>query len=130
VFDVFVEHFFVILFAPLLATFHVAPLCHCVKTPQIAKQTHVKNRNILSTNEKFKNRLASFSKTNPFTINITRSIANHLPNRSPSPGGEGGGEGELNCRSGREPALTVILAPKFWILVSVGPSSQIKVNQA
>ena len=32
----------------------------------------------------------------------------------PSPGGEGQGEGEPRCSSGREPALTVILAPEFW----------------
>src|SRR5580692_10996380 len=31
--------------------------------------------------------------------------ANHLAHRSPSPGGEGRGEGELNCSSGRKPAL-------------------------
>jgi hypothetical protein len=31
--------------------------------------------------------------------------ANHLAHRSPSPGGEETGEGELNCRSGRQPAL-------------------------
>ena len=36
----------------------------------------------------------------------------------PSPGGEGQGEGGLTCSSGREPALTVILASDFWILNS------------
>ena len=32
-----------------------------------------------------------------------------------SPAGEDTGEGELSCSSGREPALTVILAPDFWM---------------
>jgi len=96
------------------------------KSAKIAKRTQIKNRNTLSTNNKRKNPLASFSKTNPFTINITRSIANHRPGHSPSPWGEGRGEGELIFGSGRKPALTIILAPEFRTRISFGPLRQIK----
>ena len=51
------------------------------------------------------------------------SIANHLSCYSPSLGGEGRDEGELNPR-GSKSALTFILAPDFWILNSAPfPSS-------
>jgi hypothetical protein len=45
------------------------------------------------------------------------SITNHRPCHSPSPGGEGRGEGELNLRGPRA-ALIFILTPDFWILNS------------
>jgi hypothetical protein len=54
------------------------------------------------------------------------SIANHPAHHSPSLGGEGRGEGELNCSSGRKPALILILSPDFWLLAFQG---QLKLSQ-
>jgi hypothetical protein len=55
-----------------------------------------------------------------------RPIGNHKPViSSPSPGGEGWGEGELN-HCGRMSALTGIPAPDYWILNS-SVSSLLKV---
>jgi hypothetical protein len=65
-------------------------------------------------------------------VEATSKIASQRPCHSPSPGGEGRGEGELNCSSGREPALTDILASGFRLLnsASAGLSSLFKPIQA
>jgi len=47
------------------AAFLSTSLRLCVKTPKIAKRTQIKNHNTLPFNNKSKNHLASFSKTNP-----------------------------------------------------------------
>jgi hypothetical protein len=53
------------------------------------------------------------------TSKAERSSANQKPVAGmSSPGGEETGKGELNCSSGREPALTVILTSGLWILNS------------
>jgi hypothetical protein len=58
-----------------------------------------------------------------------RPIGNQKPViSSPSPGGEGWGEGELN-RYGLMSALTGIPAPDYWIL-NFSVSSLLKANQA
>jgi hypothetical protein len=77
--------------------------------------------------------LQSLTSTEDGRTETIFQIACQWPQRSPSPlsrrsqakadGGEGWGEGELNCSSGHEPALTDILVSGFRVLNSVPVST-------